>query len=118
MGELIIGNETNPFQGQAQITLYGMKQDEQIVYENAIEAGNKVLANTALIKMFGASRKSRTRLLSPVNAYTTTFTVEAGLDWRAGDEVSLPSTTMNWDDIDYAKIVSYDNVTGIATVDR
>jgi hypothetical protein len=49
MGELIIGNETNPFQGEAKITLYGLKQDQHIVYANAIEAGNKILANTGLI---------------------------------------------------------------------
>jgi hypothetical protein len=49
MGELIIGNETNPFQGEAKITLYGLKEDQHIVYDNAIEAGNKVLANTGLI---------------------------------------------------------------------
>jgi len=28
MGELFIGNETNPFLGNATITLYGMKADE------------------------------------------------------------------------------------------
>jgi len=53
MGELIIGNETDPFLGQATITLYGNKQDQHIVYDNAIEAGNKILANTGLIKMYG-----------------------------------------------------------------
>jgi len=56
MGELLIGNETNPYLGNATITLYGMKADEQIVYENAIEAGNKVLANTAIMSIFGRPR--------------------------------------------------------------
>jgi hypothetical protein len=27
MGELIIGNETNPYEGEAKITLYGFKED-------------------------------------------------------------------------------------------
>jgi len=48
-GELIIGNETNPFQGTARITLFGEKENQHIVYDNAIEAGNKILANTGLL---------------------------------------------------------------------
>jgi hypothetical protein len=32
MGELLIGSEGSPFAGEATITLYGMKQDEHIVY--------------------------------------------------------------------------------------
>ena len=53
MGELFIGNATQPYIGQAQITLYGMKEDQHIVYDNAVEAGNKVLANTALLSFYG-----------------------------------------------------------------
>jgi hypothetical protein len=56
MGELIIGNETSPYLGSATITLYGNKEDEHIMYENAIEGGNKVLANTATIRMYGKPR--------------------------------------------------------------
>lgn len=86
MGELIIGNETNPYLGNATITLYGMKQDEQIVYDNAIESGNKVLANTAIISIFGRPRKvTRSRLLNTILPGNTTFTIEAGLDWQVGE---------------------------------
>lgn len=61
-GELIIGSETNPFKGQAQITLYGEKESEQIVYTNAIEAGNKIIANTGLMKIYGQPRIGMSRL--------------------------------------------------------
>jgi len=119
MGELIIGNETNPYLGNATITLYGDKADDQIVYENAIEGGNKVLANTATIKMYGMPRKStRSRLLKTVFPGNTTFTVEAGLDWTIGEDVALPSTTINWRELDTGKIVAYNNVTGVITLDR
>ena len=64
MGELHIGNETSPFQGQALITLYGDKRDQHIIYDNAIEAGNKVLANTGLMSFWGVPRPfTRSRLL-------------------------------------------------------
>ena len=56
-GELIIGEQDNPFPLNARITLYGEKQNKAIVYDNAIEAGNKIIANTATIKMFGIQRK-------------------------------------------------------------
>jgi hypothetical protein len=52
-GELHIGNETHPYPNKARITLHGEKNAEHIVYDNAIEAGNKLLANVGLIKMFG-----------------------------------------------------------------
>ena len=86
MGELFIGNETNPFLGNATITLYGMKADEQIVYENAIEAGNKVLANTGIMSIYGRPRtNTRSRLLSTIYSGNTTMKIEAGLDWQVGE---------------------------------
>jgi hypothetical protein len=39
--------------GNVQITLSGEKDNKQIVYTNAIEGGNKVLANTGSIEMYG-----------------------------------------------------------------
>lgn len=55
-GELHIGNETHPHQHMAQITLLGEKEADSLVFDNAIESGNKVIVNTNLIKMFGKSR--------------------------------------------------------------
>ena len=37
-------------------TLFGEKESDHIVYDNAIEAGNKVIANVGTIKMFGKPR--------------------------------------------------------------
>jgi len=55
-GQLIIGNRTNPFLGSASIVLYGEYESRYIVYENAIEGGNKILANTNLVSFFGGQR--------------------------------------------------------------
>ena len=52
-GQFLIGNKTNPYPGFAKITLYGSSLSESIVYTNAIEAGNKVLANTATLAFYG-----------------------------------------------------------------
>lgn len=55
-GHLEIGNETHPFNGSVKITLYGEKDFEHMAFDNAIEAGNKIIANTGLIKMYGQPR--------------------------------------------------------------
>jgi hypothetical protein len=62
-GRFLIGNETHPFNHTATITLHGAKNDTTIVYDNAIEAGNKVIANVGTIKMYGKKRSQKmTRL--------------------------------------------------------
>jgi hypothetical protein len=117
-GELIVGNESDPFQGDAQITLYGEKNNQHIVYDNAIEAGNKILANTGLLSVYGKRRISRSRLLKSAQRGDTSITVSPGLSWNETDKIGLTSTTMNWNELDYAVIKSYDNVTGVVTLDR
>ena len=118
MGELIIGQQNQTYNGEATITLFGMKQDDHIVYQNAIEAGNKILANTALVSMYGKQRSLRSRLLKTIMPGDTSLVVETGLDWKVNDTIALPSTTMNWNELDTATITSYDIETGFATVDR
>jgi hypothetical protein len=61
-GELIIGTQEQPFNRTAKITLYGEKENQHILWDNAIEAGNKILANTNKISMYGKSRHSHSRL--------------------------------------------------------
>lgn len=116
MGELIIGNETNPFQGEAKITLYGLKQDQHIVYDNAIEAGNKILANTGLIKIYGSPRITRSRLLKTALAKDSTILVEKGLGWLPNDVIGLAPTTIKWFEKDLAKIKTYNNESGEITL--
>jgi len=63
-GELLIGSEEYPYEKNARITLYGEKQMETIVYDNAIEAGNKLIANVNIMRLYGKPRGwSMTRLL-------------------------------------------------------
>lgn len=40
----------------AKIKLYGEKNAETTVYDNAIEAGNKLIANVGKLNMFGLPR--------------------------------------------------------------
>jgi len=62
-GQLNIGTKQNPYLKNCKIELFGGKEQKAIVFDNFIEAGNKVIANTNIIKMFGKRRKKNwTRL--------------------------------------------------------
>jgi len=80
-GELNIGTKEFPHQHEARITLYGEKNAEAIVYDNAIEAGNKVIANVNEMRLFGKPRtKSMFRLLQEAQRGSNEIWVETGLD--------------------------------------
>lgn len=65
-GELHIGSEEKPMENNVRITLYGEKSQEAIVYDNAIEPGNKLIANFNIMRMYGKPRQWKmTRLAKP-----------------------------------------------------
>jgi hypothetical protein len=70
------------------------------------------------MKMFGPPRDSRTRLYKTANPNDNSITVEPGLDWVANDTIAIAMTRIQWNEADYAVIKSYNNVTGVATLDR
>jgi len=66
-GELHIGSEEYPFIHEARITLHGGRDDHQgIVVHDAIEAGNKILANVGVIRMYGIKRPQKMSRLTAI----------------------------------------------------
>lgn len=65
-GRLAIGSKDAPFPGEAKITLFGEKENQNIVYDNYIEAGNKVLAITSKVELYGKQRNGRSRLTQSI----------------------------------------------------
>jgi hypothetical protein len=64
-GELIIGSKENPFSKNAKITLLGDRNQKNMIYDNNVEAGNKIIANLGTISLIGAKRGWKmTRLLT------------------------------------------------------
>lgn len=55
-GELHIGSEDMPHETFARITLYGQKESETMTYDYTKEAGNKIIANVNVMKMYGKPR--------------------------------------------------------------
>lgn len=116
-GHLEIGNETHPFNGTARITLYGEKNFESMAFDNAIEGGNKLIANVGLIKMYGQPRTGKlTRLHSEVSMDSTEIYVEAGLDWVAGDRIALGPTSFTHDRSEDNFVTAYDSSSGKVTL--
>ena len=86
-----------------------------MVYENAVEAGNKLIANLGVMKMYGQPRKSRvTRLLAEANKGDSQILVGSGHDYRRGDRIAILPTSMVFDAVDDdIFVVSYNDTTGI-----
>jgi hypothetical protein len=117
-GELHIGSETEPYQGNALITLFGEKNAEAMVYDNAIEAGNKLIANVGVVKMFGKQRSAKmARLFQEANKGDTAIVVDAGLDLVAGDRIALTATSYKHDAGEDAVVSAYDTTTGSVTLE-
>jgi hypothetical protein len=113
-GELHVGSKEEPFNATAKIVLYGEKSAMAIVYDNAVEAGNKLIANVNKIFMYGKPRgKTLTRLEAPANKGSTNFTIEKGLDFVPSDRLALMATSFNSVGSDYVTVVTYDNTTGV-----
>ena len=118
-GELHIGNETHPHNHTATIVLYGERNEEAMAFDAAIEAGNKIIANVGLIKMFGKNRSTQyTRLHANINKGDTKIIVEPNLDLVAGDRLALTASSYQWDSSEDFFIESYDNSTGEVLIDR
>lgn len=113
-GSITIGTEDAPYEGTAQITLHGEKENAYVVFDKAIEAGNKAISNTGLIKMYGQQRTARTRLVETANPGDTSIWVpdDEDLGWVQGDFIGLAPTNFIREELDYAEIDSYDASTG------
>ena len=116
-GELHIGSKELPYEKTARITLYGSRVDDTIVYDNAIEGGNKLIANVGKISIWGKARKQTvTRLHAEAKKGDNSFKVDAGLDLVAGDRVGLAPTSFHFDGYDSVFVSEYDSATGVVKI--
>jgi hypothetical protein len=114
-GELLIGSNTTPYVHNATITLFGEKDSKAIVYDNAIEAGNKLIANVGKIRMYGKQRShTLVRLTVPATRGSTAIFIEPGMDLVAGDKIALLPTAYDNEASDEVTITEYDTTTGQA----
>jgi hypothetical protein len=90
-----------------------------MVFDNAIEAGSKLIANINKIRFYGKKRQtSMTRLLKEANKGESSITVAPALDIAPGDRLGLLPTSYASDASDYVGVKTYDNSTGVITLDK
>jgi hypothetical protein len=94
-----------------------LKDDEAMVFDNAIEAGNKIIANVGKISMFGVARTTHlTRLFTEANKGTKRFYIGKALDLVPGDRIALGPTSFISTTSEDCIITTYDAVTGEVNV--
>ena len=71
------------------------------MYTNAVEAGNKLIANTGTVRMHGTERTTMTRLLASANPGDTELNIDAPSDWAVGDWIMLAPTYTDYKAADY-----------------
>jgi hypothetical protein len=82
-GNLNLGTPEEPLTANVNITLHGEKNAEAMVYDNAVEAGNKLIAVTGRVQAYGKPRKGKaTRLTQPALRNESSFFVEPGLEYE------------------------------------
>jgi len=69
--------------------------------------------------MYGKPRANKmSRLRAPVLKGASSFTVEAGLDWVAGDRIGLVATTTAYTASDEVTILTYNRNSGVVTFNQ
>jgi hypothetical protein len=72
----------------------GERAAKSIVYDDAIEAGNKLIANLNIMRIYGKRRTTgMTRLHRPALAGEKEILVEPSLDLVKGDRLALVPTS-------------------------
>jgi len=118
-GELHIGSKEAPFLGLCTIMLHGEKDAKHIVYDNAIEAGNKLIANLNIMRIYGRQRSHHfSRLFKEAKKGDTEIVIARGMDMVAGDRIALLPTSYGNMASDDVFVTSYDNKTGVTKIDR
>ena len=115
-GELIVGTEETPFMGNVTFELHGDRSSLDIYFhEEMFEAGNKVIANTGKLRMYGKNVGTKwTRLAETAQAGQSYIVlVDDPTDWTVNDELGIAPSGRNYEERDFAVIrsINGNNVT-------
>ena len=106
-GELIVGTEDKPFTGKAIFTLHGTRADKDVYFNDKMfEGGNKVIANTGMLKMYGkvvATKWSRLAATAPAGQ-SWILLADDPTGWEVGDELGIAPSGRDYTQRDFAVI--------------
>jgi len=89
-GKLAIGYSDNRYTGKLTITLTGTMNSPDVVIDSFANVGNKVIAVTGRLELFGSTVESKyTRLTANVKPGDNSLTVISSNGWVVGDEIAV-----------------------------
>jgi hypothetical protein len=97
-GRLIAGNETHPYKKKIEITITGRKESPALQIDQYTEGGNKVLAVTGKLLLYGAEKNSPyLRLGKFAKKGQTQIELERSVDgeWQQNDKIVIGATGYN-----------------------
>uniref|UniRef100_A0AAR2IPV4 Polycystic kidney and hepatic disease 1 (autosomal recessive)-like 1 n=1 Tax=Pygocentrus nattereri TaxID=42514 RepID=A0AAR2IPV4_PYGNA len=93
-GRLIAGSSDQPFRGDLQIILRGNRYTPEWPLSNGQNQGSKVLGVFGTLDLYGLPHNVyRTKLASTAQAGSNTISLQEPVDWQAGDEIVLSTSS-------------------------
>ncbi|MCJ8746157.1 hypothetical protein PDJAM_G00138700 [Pangasius djambal] len=93
-GRLIAGWPDQPFTGQLQIILRGNQRTPEWPLPDGQNQGSKVLGVFGALDLYGMPhRVYHTKLASTASAGSSSLSLQEPVDWQAGDEIVLSTTS-------------------------
>ncbi|XP_036421459.1 fibrocystin-L-like [Colossoma macropomum] len=93
-GRLIAGSSDQPFRGDLQIILRGNRTTPEWPLSNGQNQGSKVLGVFGTLDLYGLPHNVyRTKLASTAQAGSNSISLQEPVDWQAGDEIVLSTTS-------------------------
>lgn len=114
-GYLTAGNATNPYPYPLEIILIGGKSSSDLVIDSFINSGNKILAVTGKLDLYGLiPSKTSTRLSNIISKGDTSIDLIEAVDWNIGWEILIGPTEKSSNE--YEKKVISDIINGGKTL--
>ncbi len=106
-GSFEVGSRARPFSHKATITLTGVRTSPTVVISNLLFPGNKVLAVFGALELHGLIPSvTWTRLSSTLSVGDNTLELVDSVDWTAGQEITVSSTSYDANETETFKIDS------------
>ena len=110
-GVLIAGNSTDPYKYPIEINLLGDMESADLIIDDFIDSGNKILAITGqltLISDYPQSGVSR-KLTSNANNGSLSVSLNGAVDWKIGDQIVIGPSEFSPDTSEIRMIISIEN---------
>ncbi|KAJ3088845.1 Fibrocystin-L [Quaeritorhiza haematococci] len=92
-GQLLIGNQTHPFQEEAKITIYGNRTSDMTALTDRVNLGGKSLAVFGKLEVVGKPLlRPWTTLKTTAEAGSTVLVLNEPVDWPVDGQIAITST--------------------------